>query len=807
MNPPTDSPPPSKRHPVLAILLVSLLALIVNCYPVIFCGKSFAATTGVAMLYDWWPPLPGMQPVPQTSNHGSDTPALLIGEIPMGFIESRSVWDHGELPLWDRYGHAGYTLIGQAISMLGDPLQCIVILGHGSATAWDIKFLCAKLLFCAGFGWLILRLTGNRRLSLAYAVLSAYCGAFFYINNHPAFFVFSYAPWILLSALNFLDLSSKKSIRWGLVWLLANFSCFNAGHVEPAVVLIAGLNLAALLCALLRYRNAAGALQIFCRIGIGGLLFLGLTAPVWMSFLGTLGGSYSSHLDVKVYQLPFQNAVGAFDDMFYQLLRTNSSLAPPAPASSLLIFVGCALSVLRWRQMKSNVFYWVNLAAIIVTGGCIFALVPGSLLAAIPFFNHVGHQDTDLSYLLVIQLTVQSAFGFKCLMEQNDLRRAAIDLAATAMVLAAMIALFCIGPLGHLPVPWGYLLCAGLGALGAPLLFCLLAARSQRIPIAGWVGIIILAFIPHFRFGYYNFGPDQWLMIPGVRADLDAPSPAIEKIKAAGPEPFRVMGMGFNLYGDYAAVYGLEDIRSSAPLSNRELINLFQNFPGLQFSGDWMIHITNLAAAQPLLNMLNVKYLLGPPQVALPSGMDFRLVEQSDFGVLENPEVWPRAFFSGRILTVTSNAEFIKTLNQNPTNPFVALTPEEIERQPGLEKLESAQPASISPAAHYQLLPNSTAFDIHAASAGIVCLTEGQASDFFATANGQAKKVLTVNEAFKGIYLNQPGNYHIEFIYRPPHWRLSCSLFWSALAAVTLLASACTIRRTHVYLYGANGKA
>src|SRR5438445_629815 len=80
------------------------------------------------------------------------------------------------------------------------------ILGHGSALAWDIKFLLAKFLFCCGFGLLILRLLGNGPLSLIYSALAAWCGAFFYINNHPAFFVFCYAPWILLSALAFLDL-------------------------------------------------------------------------------------------------------------------------------------------------------------------------------------------------------------------------------------------------------------------------------------------------------------------------------------------------------------------------------------------------------------------------------------------------------------------------------------------------------------------------------------------------------------------------------------------------------------------------
>ena len=51
------------RHPVSAIVLVSLLAVVINCYPVIFCGKSYVSPTSViAMVYEWWPPLPGMDP-------------------------------------------------------------------------------------------------------------------------------------------------------------------------------------------------------------------------------------------------------------------------------------------------------------------------------------------------------------------------------------------------------------------------------------------------------------------------------------------------------------------------------------------------------------------------------------------------------------------------------------------------------------------------------------------------------------------------------------------------------------------------
>ena len=250
------------NHPVLAVVLVSLLAVVINCYPIIFCGRSFVSPTCVngVLVYSWWPPLPGMQPAHMdVLQHGSDSQAAMWWGIPAGFIESRSLLEHGELPLWNRYGHAGDTLIGQAISMLGDPLQLIVIFGRGSAGAWDIKYLAAKFLFCVGFGLLILRLLGNRPLSLIYAALAAYCGAFFFINNHMVFFVFAYAPWILLAAIEWLDLRTGGSVRWWLVWMLVNFGCFNAGHVEVGVVLIGGLNLAAVAYGLTGCRRVGDA--------------------------------------------------------------------------------------------------------------------------------------------------------------------------------------------------------------------------------------------------------------------------------------------------------------------------------------------------------------------------------------------------------------------------------------------------------------------------------------------------------------------------------------------------------------------
>jgi hypothetical protein len=661
--------------------------------------------------------------------------------------------------------------------------------GGGSAEAWDLKFLTAKFLFCAGFGLLIFKLFKSRPLSLMYAALAAYCGAFFYIDNHLVFFVFAYAPWILFSAMELLELQSNRHLRWGLVWLLANYGCFNAGHVETAAVLISGLNLVALILALTFCRSYSDWLQVLGRMAAGTLLFLGLTAPLWVPFLAALPGSFSTHMRVQAFQLPFGSLLGAFDDMFYLMLRSNDTVAAAAPGSSFLVLVGCVLSVLAWRQLKKDRFFWINGVASVFWAACIFGVVPASLLEAVPLLNRVGHTHTDFSFLLIIHLTIQSAYGFKSLADANNLRLAVKRLAGVIVVLAGMLLLYCHGRFDHQPIPWNYLICVTVGAVGAPLSYVFLKSRPRPISAVGWVGIIVLGFIPQFRFGLYNVGDDKILMRPAPRAVLNAPSPSVDKMQADKSGVYRVVGMNYNFYGNYAAVYGLEDIRSCAPLSSSEYIDLVRNFPGITFGSGWVIELADPVSAQPLLNLLNVKYVLAPPHVRLQEGLDFKVFDRGDFGVLENLQMWPRAFFSDQVVPLASTSEFTQYLWKNRKQPFIALTGEEIDKQPGVQSLETTNPATVLPATNYELLPNSTAFDIHATSAGMVCLTEGAAKDFSVQVNHEPRTVLTVNRAFKGVYLDKAGDYHIEFIYRPDHWRLACSLFWLALSIAALLAA------------------
>jgi len=776
----------SRRHPLATLILVAILAVVINCYPVVFCGRSFVSPACAApTVFDWWPPMPGMDPATEVvDRHESDSGAIMFWCVPASFVESRSLWEAGELPLWNRYCHAGQTLIGQAISMLGDPLHLIVLFGHGSAVAWDLKFLAAKVLFCIGLGALVFRLLASRPLSLLYAVLAAYCGAFFYIENHPVFFVFSYAPWILLSALMWLDRNTKARTGWALLWLLANVSCFNAGHVEAAVDLMGGLNLAALIWALAGCRSAAERVRVLAGLAVGSILVLGLTAPTWLSFLAALPGAYTVHNEAQVTQLSPGFLAGLFDDQFF-LLMIGKRQASRVPGTSLLVLTGCILSVLHCRCWWGDNFFRVNVGALVLWGGVVFGWVPKSLLLAIPLLNRVGHTNTDFGYLLVIHLMIQSAYGFKYLVQDLNGARVVRDLWWTAMGFAALLAVYLLGT-RHELLPWGYLLCGAAGAIGAPWLFLYLKRQGRGISLAGWGGVVALAFLPHARFGLYTVGNGDILMKPGPRVRLDPPLASLEKISHDATGPFRVVGLDGNFAGgDYPAVYGLEDIRSCAPLGNGEFMELVRNFPGVHFDTQWRLDVVDPDRARPLLNLLNVKYLLGDPKKFDPA---FRGLERNDFKVMENPEAWPRAFFEDRVVPFTSNQQFVDYLVQHGQQPFIGLASGEIAREPGLPALTSGGAGEITAATNYVLRPNSTAFDLVSPTAGVVCLTEGQAWDFTALVNGQPRTVLTVNQAFKGVYLDQPGRYHIEMKYRPRYWAVAVWLFWSAAVGTLVFA-------------------
>ena len=102
---------------------------------------------------------------------------------------------------------------------------------------------------------------------------------------------------------------------------------------------------------------------------------------------------------------------------------------------------------------------------------------------------------------------------------------------------------------------------------------------------------------------------------------------------------------------------------------------------------------------------------------------------------------------------------------------------------------------AVSPrvaATDYRLTSNSTSFRIEAPSSGMVVLTETHIpGDVHVTINGGSGQVMTVNHAFRGIEIKEPGLYDIKFFYRPQYWSTAWIMFGLGLGLVILISLLC----------------
>ena len=235
----------ARKSPARLCFFVALASVTLSCYPIVFFGKSFVSPNIVRsyMLYPTIPTLPGYEDRRVEETKGSDTGAMLWQNLPYSSIESRALFRDRQLPLWDRWNSAGTTLLGQGLSMLGDPLHFLVLAFGGAAWAWDVKFLIAKVLFCWGIGLSVLFAVKHLPSAMLLTFSSAFIGFFYHRFNHPAFFSMCYAPWILCAWLGLARARSKGGeIAWAAALVVVSWTELNSGTIKEAYMLLISMH-------------------------------------------------------------------------------------------------------------------------------------------------------------------------------------------------------------------------------------------------------------------------------------------------------------------------------------------------------------------------------------------------------------------------------------------------------------------------------------------------------------------------------------------------------------------------------------
>jgi hypothetical protein len=784
------------------IAAVSALAAVLSTYPVVFLGASLVSPNyGTILLYDGFPTLPGTKAAQQVDVRGADVGAIMWQHVPMTAVQSRGIYDHFEIPLWNRYNSAGTPLLGQGQMMIGDPLNTLVALAGGNAWAWDLKYLVAKWLLGFGLGLIVWHATRQRLAATLVAFAAIFSGFFAFRANHPAFFSFCYGPWILYAWCRLSAADKPRGLYWSAVGLVvANAAMMTSGTAKEAYVSVLSLNFTG---AVLVLCSAAPWLDRVRRIGIaaaaGGVLMM-VTAPLWLTFVDTIRASYSSYNETFAYQLQPSLLLGLFDEALLRPFWEGERVFNPS--SNFFLLGGVLLFLVNLRAVTRDRLALGFALAALVPLAFVFGLVPPQWIANWPFFGNIHHIDNSFGVGLVHLCAVLAGFGFAHARARLGTPEGRADLWIAGLLLFALVFLY----LGFTQavhrstytylhwgetVPrsdfvWGYF--ASLLAALVGLAWALHRAGQRRAVTAGLLLFVVactLTLLWRHGLQVRSAYPGQTLDA-APRQDFFARSTAIEALRAdARGEPTRAVGLRNNLFPGWSGVYDIEGINGGDALMNPHVRQLQDAF-GLTRIWDWRLYFdpAELGHTLPFLNLLNVRYVLDLRSDQALLGRWLKPVRMADLDLYRNDAAWPRAFFTDRVALYRDAAEFAALVRRDPSRPLAALQAGDDSGVPATVP-RSTDGGRVVAANRYALTNNRTRFEINAPGPGVVVLTEAWLKgDFRATVDGREVPYVRINHAFKGVVIDRAGTYQVEFRYVPRHFDLALGLAALGLAAL-----------------------
>jgi hypothetical protein len=607
---------------------------------------------------------------------------------------------------------------------------------------------------------------------------------------------------------------TRRSVAlWLTALIVANFALMNSGTAKEAYILLLSLNFSGL-CVLLASRMTwCLRLTKLIALGWAGVIFALLTTPIWLTFLHELKSSYTSYNAVSAYQIQPSLLLGAFDEIFYRPLMAEQRTFDPSV--NFLILLGLLYFLATLRASFGNRIVVALGASAFMPIAFAFGIVPPQWVEHWPFLANVAHLDNSFTCVLIVLWTVLAGAGFVQAALRLGKPEGRGDLAIVALLLLGIIAAWIgYGQAVHRAVFGVGTTFTGL-AQGQSLpvahfIWCYLAVllmasatlvwTVRRMLVRGWASpalMIVAAMcvaLLLWRQGLHapSVGFETYVVRPTLRVNLHARSPAMEFVQAdSAGEPGRGIGLHNNFFPGWTAVYGLETTHGPDALANPYWRELTGSLPGVQRIWDWRLYLDppDAVKARPYLDALNVRYYFDLRSDQGLLGKSLHLLKAADLDVYSSQTVWPRAFFTDRVASYDQAPDFVHLIGANDGRPFAGVQRSDELAQEAIALLRHDLPGrTVVAATNYRLTENTTSFDVHAPTAGLVVLNEAYwPGDFRAAANGQKLPILRVNHAMRGLRIDAPGDYHIVFRCVPAGFPRNLTL--SALGFVLLIGS------------------
>jgi uncharacterized membrane protein YfhO len=256
-------------------------------------------------------------------------------------------------------------------------------------------------------------------------------------------------------------------------------------------------------------------------------------------------------------------------------------------------------------------------------------------------------------------------------------------------------------------------------------------------------------------------------------------------VQKGAPSPqYRAVGLGSMFFPNTQAMYGIAEVRAHDPMALARYIGVLRAIAEYE-SEDYFAKWTNTET--PLLDYLNVRYVLTEPGVKIENTRHRLVYEGKDGAVYENTSVLPRFFPVRNILLEFKQDSFVRQLLQHTgwkDTAIVNTLPVDNDQM----RQDFLRPRPLnSPEATLRMI-SATDTDytmrVRAPRYSMVVSSIPFAAGWRVEQNGKTIRTRPVNGAFLG-YTVPPGEWTVRVFYRP-------TLFYVA-AVVSLLAIAATV--------------
>jgi hypothetical protein len=707
-----------------------------------------------------------------------------LGDIPMmvypfaSFASSR--WWMGVFPLWTNAMNAGQPFFGTFQSALLSPftlVSTLVPLPHATVVVAGLRLL------VGGIGmFLFLRAIGLSRWAATFG------GTAFLLNpfslvwlEHPPGAVPPWLPWMLLAGERLATATRRGPAM--AVLALATALVLTAGHPHTGLfvaLLGGGYALMAALTSPDRLR-ATTAATVAMTLGIG------LVAVQVLPFLEYLSLSYGwtwrSGFTTNPFISPASTLITGIVPNFLGHHGWGNFAGPtnyleqqmyPGLATGVIGIVGWTCGLKRWRV-------WFFAGAAILAMAVAYG-APGVLqiVSSVPLLKSATL--TRAAIVSMAALAILAAFGVEEILKADQTRRSAWLTTVTtivttaAVIITVLIALrsreaFLVShDLLAFATRWAWL-AIGLAAITCTLALAVVYRVAGRS--AGGAALVGVLALDLVVFGY-GFRP----LIPAAQV-----FPVVPEVQLVRQDPglFRVMGLGGSLVPNASMVYGMHDVRGYDGMMVARYAQLLEAV--LKYEpANQSFSAVNLVS--PLIDLLNVKYVFGAPNIPVPEGWFTKLTD-GEAPVYRNTRVFPRAFLVDSYVVLDGNPARRALRDGRLDFHRVGLLeqdPPAGERPVAASSAETVGIATVTGYTDHRVEIQSDAPDRR-----LLVLTDVHYPGWTAAIDGQPATIHRTNFAFRGVSV--PGGRHtVTFEYRPASFRNGLMISLAALLGVIGLA-------------------